>query len=188
MVGGFSGAHGDVHDVWIDPTNPQTVFIRRRRRDVVFLQRRQQMVERRTTCRSRSSTTSASTMTIRIQVYGGLQDNSSLGGPIAISRRHHQRAVGKHVQRRRLLDVPRSGRSRLSLRRVSGRQRRAGKSSHARSAATFSRSRTTRKSCAATGTRRSRFRLTRKERSTSARSFFSAHAITARPGNGFRPT
>ncbi len=26
IVGGFVGAHGDVHDVWIDPTNPQTVF------------------------------------------------------------------------------------------------------------------------------------------------------------------
>jgi photosystem II stability/assembly factor-like uncharacterized protein len=26
LVGGFQGAHGDVHDVWIDPTNPQTVF------------------------------------------------------------------------------------------------------------------------------------------------------------------
>ena len=26
-VGGFQGTHGDVHDVWIDPTNPQTVFI-----------------------------------------------------------------------------------------------------------------------------------------------------------------
>ncbi|HEY8649354.1 MAG TPA: hypothetical protein VIL70_00410, partial [Chthoniobacterales bacterium] len=26
MVGGFQGAHGDVHDVWIDPTNPQTVI------------------------------------------------------------------------------------------------------------------------------------------------------------------
>jgi photosystem II stability/assembly factor-like uncharacterized protein len=26
MVGGFRGAHGDVHDVWIDPTNPQTVI------------------------------------------------------------------------------------------------------------------------------------------------------------------
>jgi len=25
-VGGFQGAHGDVHDVWIDPSNPQTVF------------------------------------------------------------------------------------------------------------------------------------------------------------------
>lgn len=25
-VGGFQGAHGDVHDVWIDPTNPQTVI------------------------------------------------------------------------------------------------------------------------------------------------------------------
>jgi photosystem II stability/assembly factor-like uncharacterized protein len=26
VVGGFQGAHGDVHDVWIDATNPQTVF------------------------------------------------------------------------------------------------------------------------------------------------------------------
>jgi photosystem II stability/assembly factor-like uncharacterized protein len=26
VVGGFQGAHGDVHDVWIDPTNTQTVF------------------------------------------------------------------------------------------------------------------------------------------------------------------
>lgn len=25
-VGGFVGMHGDVHDVWIDPTNPQTVI------------------------------------------------------------------------------------------------------------------------------------------------------------------
>jgi photosystem II stability/assembly factor-like uncharacterized protein len=26
VVGGFNGAHGDVHDVWIDATNPQNVF------------------------------------------------------------------------------------------------------------------------------------------------------------------
>jgi len=25
VVGGFQGAHGDMHDVWIDPNNPQTV-------------------------------------------------------------------------------------------------------------------------------------------------------------------
>jgi len=25
VVGGFAGAHGDLHDVWIDPTNPQTI-------------------------------------------------------------------------------------------------------------------------------------------------------------------
>jgi len=25
VVGGFQGAHGDMHDVWIDPTNPQTL-------------------------------------------------------------------------------------------------------------------------------------------------------------------
>ncbi|MEY2543453.1 MAG: hypothetical protein QOE81_914 [Verrucomicrobiota bacterium] len=26
VVGGFQGSHGDTHDVWIDPSNPQTVF------------------------------------------------------------------------------------------------------------------------------------------------------------------
>src|SRR5437016_10740630 len=26
VVGGFGGMHGDVHDVWIDPTNTQVVF------------------------------------------------------------------------------------------------------------------------------------------------------------------
>jgi photosystem II stability/assembly factor-like uncharacterized protein len=25
VAGGFQGAHGDLHDVWIDPTNPQTI-------------------------------------------------------------------------------------------------------------------------------------------------------------------
>ncbi len=46
-VGGFNGAHGDVHDVWIDPANPQNVIAARRWRDLVFLQWRQQMVERK---------------------------------------------------------------------------------------------------------------------------------------------
>jgi photosystem II stability/assembly factor-like uncharacterized protein len=27
VVGGFQGAHGDAHDVWIDPTNSQVVFV-----------------------------------------------------------------------------------------------------------------------------------------------------------------
>src|SRR5262249_15988838 len=27
IVGGFQGAHGDAHDVWIDPTNTQVVFV-----------------------------------------------------------------------------------------------------------------------------------------------------------------
>src|SRR5258708_35550090 len=26
VVGGFQGAHGDAHDVWVDPTNTQGVF------------------------------------------------------------------------------------------------------------------------------------------------------------------
>ena len=71
-----------------------------------------------------------------------------LGRPVAISRRDHQCAVGKHVRWRRFLDVRRSGRSRLHLRRISGRLHRPGESPHASKRATFSRSRTTRKSCA----------------------------------------
>ena len=42
-----------------------------------------------------------------------------------VSGRHHQLALGKHVRRRRLLDVRRSGRSELHLRRMPGRLRSA---------------------------------------------------------------
>ena len=57
-------------------------------------------------------------------VYGGLQDNSSLGGRFVLSRRREQLALGKYVWRRWLLDVGRPRRSGLHLRR-SARWRRS---------------------------------------------------------------
>ena len=55
VVGGFQGAHGDCHDVWIDPTNTQVVFVGRRRRDVVLLQWRAANGGKAKTSRCRSS-------------------------------------------------------------------------------------------------------------------------------------
>ena len=46
VVGGFQGAHGDAHDVWIDPTNSQVVFSGDDGGMWYSVQRRQQMVER----------------------------------------------------------------------------------------------------------------------------------------------
>ena len=107
---------------------------RRRRRDVVFLQRRQQMVESATTCRSRSFITSAWTTPIRIGSTAGCRTTARGSATREYPGGITNHAVGKHVQRRRLLDVSRSGRSRLHLRRISGRQHRTGQSSHPRSA------------------------------------------------------
>ena len=56
------------------------------------------------------------------------------------------------------------------------------------STATSSRARTTRKSCAGTGTRRSRCRRPTRTPSTSVRSSCSARATTARPGTASRRT
>src|SRR5207248_1431235 len=98
VVGGFQGAHGDAHDVWIDPTNSQVVFA---------------------------------------ADDGGMWYSYN----------------GTHMK-----------------------------------AATLSRGRITMRSSGSTGIRRSRFRLTRKEQSTSARNSCSAHAITARHGTAFHPT
>jgi hypothetical protein len=52
--------------------------------------------------------------------------------------------------------------------------------------ATSSRGRITTRNSGLTGIRRSRFRLTRKEPSISARNSCSAHAIMARHGTAFR--
>ena len=64
-VGGFNGAHGDVHDVWIDPTNPQNV-IPGTMAGFGIPTMAATNGGKRTTCRSRSSITSAWTMPIRI--------------------------------------------------------------------------------------------------------------------------
>ena len=72
-------------------------------------------------------------------VYGGLQDNSSWVGDSQYPGRHHQQPLGEHVRRRRLLDVRRSDRPRLHLRRVPGRRDRAHQPQDARDRATSSR-------------------------------------------------
>ena len=152
-IGG--GAHGDFHDVWIDPDEHRPPHRGRRRRRLVFLRRRQQVVEGRQPAdlavlpRERRHGPPVQ----RLRRPPGQQ---LLGRRLRVSRRHHQRAVGKHVRRRRLLDVRRSDRSR----RTSTPRRRAATSaaSTARPTrrATSSRCRATRKaSCASTGTRRS---------------------------------
>ena len=117
-VGGFNGAHGDFHDVWIDPNKSQHV-ITGDDGGLWYSYDGANKWWKPRICRSRSSITSAS---IRhpYHVYGGLQDNSSWSA-IGVSRRHHEAAVGKYVRRRRFLDVCRSGGSRLRLCRIAGR-------------------------------------------------------------------
>ena len=107
--------------------------LRRRRRDVVFLRRRQQMVEGENLPVSQFYHVSVDDDD-PYHVYGGLQDNSSWVGDSQYPGGITNRAVGKHVRRRRFLDVRRSGRSRLHLRRIPGRLHRPGQSPHARSA------------------------------------------------------
>ena len=51
------GAHGDFHDVWIDPDEHRSSDHRRRRRALVLVRRRQSHGGRRRICPSRSSIT-----------------------------------------------------------------------------------------------------------------------------------
>ena len=108
IVGGFQGAHGDVHDVWIDPTNPQTVILG----DDGGMWY---------SYNGGSKWWKGNNLPVSQFYHVSVDDNDPyqrlrrfagqqfLGGRFAISRRHHQRAVGKHVRRRWLLDVLRSG-------------------------------------------------------------------------------
>src|SRR4051794_31243918 len=57
-----------------------------------------------------------------------------MGGRFAISGGYHKPSLGKYVQRRRLLDVSRSGGQGLHLRGVSGWRNRPRESQHTRSA------------------------------------------------------
>ena len=57
VVGGFGGMHGDVHDVWIDPTNTQIVFSGDDGGMWYSYNGGSEMVERLKTFRSRSSIT-----------------------------------------------------------------------------------------------------------------------------------
>ena len=63
-VGGFQGAHGDAHDVWIDATNPQVVFVGDDG-GMWYWTMAAANGGRLTTCRYPNFTTSAWTTTIR---------------------------------------------------------------------------------------------------------------------------
>ncbi len=133
VVGGFDGMHGDIHDVWVNPTNSKHVIVGRRRRPVAEPRRRQQVVEGREPAdlavlpRERRRRGSVP----RLRRPAGQQQ---LDRRFGLSRRHHQQPLGKHVRRRRLLDVLRPGRPRLPLRGIPGRRHRAREQAHARDA------------------------------------------------------
>ena len=157
-VGG--GTHGDHHDVWIDPTDTQHVITgddgglwqsydggnKWWKQNNLPVSQFYHVSHRR----GRSVP--------RLRRPAGQQ---LVGRRQRVSRRHHERALGEHVRRRRLLDVRGPGRSGLHLRRSAGRQRSAASIGRRTSRARSSRCRTTTKSCAATGTRRSRCRRTK---------------------------
>ena len=125
-----SAAHGDFHDVWIDPKNPNIVITGddgglwrsedggtrwKHQMNLPVSQFYHVSVDN---CESLS----------RLRRLAGQQrwvgDSSYPGGVT-------QFALGKHVRRRRLLGVRGHLRSRLHLRRMPGRRHRPGESTHA---------------------------------------------------------
>ena len=151
-IGG--GAHGDFHDVWIDPNNTDQLITGDDGGLWYSLRRRQQVVEGRQSAGlavlSRERRHGPAVQ--RVRRAAGQQ---LLGRRVAVSGRHHQQPVGEHVRRRRVLDVRRSDRSGLHLRRIAGRIHRPRQPQDTRDRATSSRCLDTRKaSSASTGTRR----------------------------------
>ena len=132
-VGGFGGMHGDVHDVWIDPTNPQTVFSG----DDGGIWY---------SYNSGSKWWKGENLPISqfyhvsvddddpYRVYGGLQDNSCWVGdsqyPGGITNSRWENIFNGDG----FCTFPDPSRSRLHLCRIPGRLHRAGKSPHSRSA------------------------------------------------------
>ena len=99
-----ANAHGDFHDVWIDPSNPNLIYAG----DDGGLwnsedggTRWAHQLNLPVSQFYHVSTDNADPY----HVYGGLQDNSRLGGGFFVSERRDKCAVGKHVRWRRLLDV-----------------------------------------------------------------------------------
>jgi hypothetical protein len=98
------GAHGDFHDVWIDPKNPNVVIAGDdgglwRSEDGGTRWKHQMNLP--ISQFYHVSTDSSDPY----HVYGGLQDNSSWVGDSSYPGGRHQFALGKHVWRRRVLDV-----------------------------------------------------------------------------------
>ncbi len=178
-VGG--GTHGDFHDVWIDPTNTQHVIAGDDGGLWMSYDGGNQWWKGNNLPVSQFYHVSVDDAD-PYHVYGGLQDNSSWVGdsayPGGITNARWENMYGGDG----FWMFADPDRSRLPLRRGAGRHDRPRQPQHARDRATSSRPRTTTRSCAGTGTRRSRCRRTRRARSTSARSSCSARATTARPG------
>ena len=114
------GAHGDWHDLWIDPQNPKHVI----GGDDGGLW---------ISYDGGNKWWKANNLPVS-QFYHVSVDNKDpvpglrrpagqqlVGRRLGVSGRHHERALGEHVRRRRLLDLRRSDRSRTLLRRGAGR-------------------------------------------------------------------
>ena len=165
----------------------KTVISGRRRRNLVCLRRRQPLVEGEQPAdlavlsreRGRRRSRIRFTADCRITVAGSASRNIPAESPMRSGKTSSMATVST-LSSIRLIPITFTPniRAATSAGSIATRSKRAS----------FSRSRTTRKSCASTGTRRWSLRLTRKERSISARNFFSAPATTARAGNASRPT
>ena len=103
-----------------------------------------------------------------------------VGRRLVVPGRHHQLALGEPVRRRRLLDVRRSDRSGLRLRRVAGRLHRPRQPPHARGARHPAEGRLQGEAALQLEHADPLSARTRRARSTSARSSCSARATTAR--------
>ena len=73
--------HVDNHALWIDPDEPRPPAHRLRRRPLRVLRSRRDLATSSPTCRSPSSTGSRVDNDAVLLVYGGTQDNNTLGGP-----------------------------------------------------------------------------------------------------------
>ena len=120
-IGG--GAHGDFHDVWVDPHNTDHLIAGDDGGLWYSYDGGNRWWKADNLPVSQFYHVSVD-MDRPYHVYGGLQDNSSWVGESQYPGRHHQQPVGEHLRRRRLLDVRRSERSR----RTSTPSRRAARS------------------------------------------------------------
>ena len=108
VVGGFQGAHGDAHDVWIDPTNSQVVFAGDDGGMWYSYNGGSKWWKGENLPVSQFYHVSVDDKDPVPGVWR-IAGQQFVGGRFAVSRRHHQSSLGKHVQRRWILDVPGPG-------------------------------------------------------------------------------
>ena len=119
FIGG--GAHGDFHDVWIDPGNTNELITGDDGGVWYSHDCRQQMAGRRTICRSAQFYHVSVDMARSLPRLRRTAGQQRLDRRFGVSRRHHQQPLGKSVRRRWLLRFCRSRRSELRLCRSAGR-------------------------------------------------------------------